>query len=88
MNGKPPPRRIVKSRLLAIRQKAEDLIKEVEGALAVIADVEAIRVQKWRCTRCGYVFWFTKPMPFESCQKCPTCGGEKFVPDGQQPLAD
>lgn len=88
MAKKLPARYIVKRRLLDIREQAVRLIATADEALREIADVEKVRVQKWRCLRCGFVEWFTKPVALETCDPCPKCGGVKFAPAGEEPLAD
>ena len=84
MQGKRPPRYFVKKRLLEIQEQAKRLIETADSALREIADAEKVRVQKWRCLRCGAVAWFTHPVAVESCGACEKCAGVRFVPDGSE----
>jgi rubrerythrin len=84
-----PARRYVKARLLELQQHAEEMQRLIRWALREIANLDAIRIRRWRCTHCGHVTAFSKPSTIEACGKCPKCKGEKFVPDGETtPLSD
>jgi len=89
MSEKKPPRHYVRKRLLEIKEQAHKLIETADAALAEIANVETVRLLRWRCGTCGYVRFFTRAVSVEACDECAKCEGSRRVPGGEGvPLSD
>jgi len=74
--------RFVKARLREIEEQAKQLQATAEAALKEIANLDRIRILRWRCVICGHVIAFTKPSAIEACGPCQHCKGTRWVPDG------
>ena len=60
--------------LRAIRERADAALKEVQQSGS------DQRAQGWKCTGCGHVKRFTRPVPTEVAAPCPKCNGAVFEP--------
>ena len=58
----------------------EKIRNDAEKALALLADAQEQRALSWKCTGCGHVKHFTKPVSLEVVARCPRCKSEQFVP--------
>jgi hypothetical protein len=59
--------------LRSIRDQADSVLKK-------IAQPKQERSLAWKCTGCGHVKHFTRPVPAELAAPCPKCGGGAFNP--------
>ncbi len=64
--------------LKLIREALERARESVDYAINRLKSFEEVRCLRWRCTSCGYVKRFTKPMPAEVAPPCPRCKGATF----------
>ncbi len=62
-----------------IREVLEHARERLDFALARLKSYDEFRCMRWRCTDCGYIKHFTRPMPAEVAPPCPKCSGKKFV---------
>jgi hypothetical protein len=65
--------------LRPIREALERVRERVDYAISRLKSFEEIRSLRWRCTQCGRVKRFTRPMPAEVAPPCPKCRGDSFV---------
>jgi hypothetical protein len=63
------------STLRGILEKIRD---DAQKALTLLGDAAEFRSLGWKCTACGYVKHFTRPVPDEVAAPCPKCRGEVF----------
>lgn len=57
--------------LQEVHEKLGHTIKRLQSC-------DEFRCMRWRCTECGYIKHFTRPMPAEVAPPCPKCDGKKF----------
>ena len=65
--------------LKPIQTGLESVRLEVDSLLRRLQSLQEFRCMRWRCTDCGYIKHFTRPMPAEVAPPCPKCGGKKFA---------
>jgi predicted Zn-ribbon and HTH transcriptional regulator len=59
----------------------ERIRNETDQALSILRDsANDERALGWKCTGCGYIKHFTKPVSLEAVARCPRCKSEEFVP--------
>jgi hypothetical protein len=61
-----------------LRQILERIRDDTQQALKLLGDSEKSRSLRWRCSACGNVKYFTRPVPAEVAQPCPKCRGDSF----------
>ncbi|MEO5719329.1 MAG: hypothetical protein ABIR29_12285 [Chthoniobacterales bacterium] len=65
--------------LRPIREALEQLHDRLGGIIARLRPREIeTRHLRWRCTGCGYLKHFTRPMPADVAPPCPKCKGVGF----------
>ena len=66
--------------LRAIRDALEEVRGQIDRALtrATAPPAKEIRSLGWRCTACGHIKHFTRPMPIHVARPCPKCRGAEF----------
>ena len=67
--------------LTPIREALERARERVDYAISRLKSFEEIRSLRWRCTQCGHVKRFTRPMPAEVAPPCPKCRSDSFAAD-------
>jgi rubrerythrin len=65
--------------LRLIREALERARERVDYAISRLKSFEKIRALRWRCTQCGHVKRFTRPMPAEVAPPCPKCRSDSFA---------
>ncbi len=65
--------------LKPIRAQLESARDQLDRALARLKSFDEVRFLRWRCTDCGYIKHFTRPMPAEVAPPCPKCDSKSFV---------
>jgi rubrerythrin len=66
--------------LRPIRELLEKVRERVDYAIARLKTFEEVRSLRWRCSKCGYLKRFTRPIPAEIAPPCPRCAGAEFGP--------
>lgn len=61
-----------------LRQILERIRQEAEQALSLLTDSGEQRALAWKCTGCGHVKHFTKPVSAEVVARCPRCKSDQF----------
>lgn len=61
-----------------IREALEQVHARLGGIIARLRPQEEARYLRWRCTACGYLKHFTRPMPAHVAPPCPKCKGTSF----------
>lgn len=62
-----------------LKQILERIRSDTETALTLLNDSQEARALAWKCTGCGHVKHFTKPVSLEVVARCPRCKSEQFV---------
>jgi rubrerythrin len=65
--------------LRLFREALERARQRVDYAISRLKSFEKIRALRWRCTQCGHVKRFTRPMPAEVAPPCPKCRSDSFA---------
>jgi rubrerythrin len=65
------PLKPLRAILETIRERADYALKHLE-------DAEEQRSMRWKCTNCGNVKRFTRPVPKETADQCPKCDRRLF----------
>jgi len=59
-----------------------DLLEKIKGdaqrALALLPSEAELRSLAWKCTACGHVKHFTRPVTAAVADRCPKCKGDSF----------
>jgi len=59
-----------------------DLLEKIKGdaqrALALLPSGDELRSLCWKCTSCGHVKHFTRPVTAAVADQCPKCKGDSF----------
>jgi predicted Zn-ribbon and HTH transcriptional regulator len=59
-----------------------DLLDKIKGdpqrALALLPSEAELRSLGWKCTACGHVKHFTRPITAAVAERCPKCKGDSF----------
>ena len=59
-----------------------DLLEKIKGdaqrALALLPSEAELRSLGWKCTACGHVKHFTRPVTAAVADRCPKCKGDSF----------
>jgi hypothetical protein len=63
-----------------LRQSSREFVRPLTQALSLLTNVGNERALGWKCTGCGYIKHFTKPVSLEAVARCPRCKSEQFVP--------
>jgi rubrerythrin len=63
-----------------IREALEQVHERLGVIIARLRPREEPRYMRWRCTACGHLKHFTRPMPAEVAPPCPKCKGASFQP--------
>ncbi len=58
----------------------ERIREQTEQALSLLTNVGDERALAWKCTGCGHVKHFTKPVSLDVVARCPRCKSEQFIP--------
>ncbi|MBA3650505.1 MAG: hypothetical protein H0W66_03220 [Chthoniobacterales bacterium] len=64
--------------LRPIREALEQVHARLGNIIAHLRPREEERYLGWRCTGCGYLKHFTRPMPAHVASPCPKCKGVTF----------
>jgi predicted Zn-ribbon and HTH transcriptional regulator len=64
--------------LKPLREALEQVRDRLDVIIARLRSREEIRCLRWRCTGCGHMKNFTRPMPAHVAPPCPKCKGESF----------
>ncbi len=64
--------------LRPIRQALEQVHTRLGAIIANLQSREELRCLRWRCSGCGYLKHFTRPMPAHVAPPCPKCRGASF----------
>jgi rubrerythrin len=67
------------SPLKGMKALLETIRERANYGLQQIAALEEVRSLRWRCTTCGHVKRFTRPVPKETADDCPKCKATEFV---------
>jgi hypothetical protein len=67
--------------LRPIREALERVRERVDYAISRLKSFEEIRALRWRCTQCGHVKRFTRPMPAQVAPPYPKCRSDSFAAD-------
>jgi predicted Zn-ribbon and HTH transcriptional regulator len=65
-------------KLKPVRAILETIRERADYALKQLQDAEEERSMRWRCKDCAYTKYFTRPVPLESCGRCPRCKSISF----------
>jgi len=65
-------------KLKPIRAILETIRERADYALKQLQEAEEERSQRWKCKDCRWVKNFTRPVPLESCGRCPRCQSISF----------
>ena len=63
------------NRLKDLLEKIRD---DAQRALALLPSETELRSLGWKCTACGHVKHFTRPVPAAVADRCPKCKGDSF----------
>jgi hypothetical protein len=61
-----------------LRSVLERIRDDSQQALKLLGDAAEHRSLGWKCSACGHVKHFTRPVPHEVAQPCPKCKGKSF----------
>ena len=67
---------LLKPILETIRERADCALKEIER-------MEEPKAVKWKCSKCGHLKHFTRPVTVAAAIPGPKCNGSFFDPDNQ-----
>jgi len=60
----------------------KDLLEKIrdaaQRALALLPSETELRSLSWKCTACGHVKHFTRPVTAAVADRCPKCKGDSF----------
>ncbi|MFZ3375225.1 MAG: hypothetical protein WA183_06700 [Chthoniobacterales bacterium] len=62
----------------ALRGILEKIRDDTQRALKLLGDAAEHRSLGWKCSACGHVKHFTRPVTSDVARPCPKCGGEAF----------
>jgi len=79
----PPPATPAGSKSMAqTTNHVRDLLEKIKGdaqrALALLPSEGELPSLSWKCTGCGYVKHFTRPVTAAVAERCPKCKGDSF----------
>src|SRR4051812_30735165 len=79
----PSPATSVRAKSMAQTTKhLRDLLEKIKGdaerALALLPSEAELRSLGWKCTACGHVKHFTRPVTAAVAHRCPKCKGDSF----------
>ncbi len=63
------------NRLKDLLEKIRD---DAQRALALLPSETELRSLGWKCTACGHVKHFTRPVTAAVADRCPKCEGDSF----------
>ncbi len=63
------------NRLKVLLEKIRD---DAQRALALLPTETELRSLGWKCTACGHVKHFTRPVTAAVADRCPKCKGDSF----------
>ena len=63
------------NRLKDLLEKIRD---DAQRALTLLASETDLRSLGWKCTACGHVKHFTRPVTAAVADRCPKCKGDSF----------
>jgi predicted Zn-ribbon and HTH transcriptional regulator len=58
----------------------ERIREDTQQALSLLTDPGGERVLAWKCSGCGYIKHFTRPVSLKAVARCPRCKSDQFVP--------
>jgi predicted Zn-ribbon and HTH transcriptional regulator len=61
-----------------LRDLLEKIKGDAERALALLPSGDELRSLGWKCTGCGHVKHFTRPVTAAVAERCPKCKGDSF----------
>ena len=61
-----------------LRDLLEKIKGDVERALALLPSEPELRSLGWKCTACGHVKHFTRPVTTATADRCPKCKCDSF----------
>ena len=60
-----------------------DILEKIKGdaqrALALVVSEPELQSLGWKCTACGHVKHFTRPVTAAVAGRCPKCKGDSFL---------
>ncbi|MEO5754896.1 MAG: hypothetical protein ABIR38_09330 [Chthoniobacterales bacterium] len=62
-----------------IREVLEHARERLDYAIDRLKSTAEVRCLRWRCTGCGYLKHFTRPMPAGVAAPCPKCRSRIFL---------
>ena len=64
--------------IVPLRQALEQVRDRLDTIIIRLKTHEEPRFMRWRCTVCGHIKHFTRPMPAHVAPPCPKCKGAEF----------
>jgi hypothetical protein len=64
--------------IVPLRQALEQVRDRLDTIILRLQTREEPRFMRWRCTACGHIKHFTRPMPAHVAPPCPKCRGADF----------
>ena len=64
--------------IVPLRQALEQVRDRLDTVITRLKTREEPRFMRWRCTACGHIKHFTRPMPAHVAPPCPKCKGAEF----------
>ena len=61
-----------------LKDLLEKIRDDAQRALTLLPSDAELRSLGWKCTACGHVKHFTRPVPSDVAQPCPKCKGDSF----------
>jgi predicted Zn-ribbon and HTH transcriptional regulator len=61
-----------------LRDLLEKIKDDAERALGLLSNENGLRSLGWKCTGCGHVKHFTRPVTAAVADRCPKCKGDSF----------
>jgi predicted nucleic acid-binding Zn ribbon protein len=62
-----------------LRDILEKIRDDAQRALALLPSEAELRSLGWKCTACGHVKHFTRPVTAAVADTCPKCKGDSFL---------
>jgi Zn finger protein HypA/HybF involved in hydrogenase expression len=62
----------------SLRRILERIRDDTQQALKLLGDAAEVRSLGWKCTACGNVKHFTRPVTNDVASPCPKCRGNAF----------
>ena len=66
--------------ITSIKEILETIRDDAQRALTLLGQTKEQRSLGWKCTKCGHVKHFTRPVPSDVAPPCPKCNADSFEP--------